>query len=159
MPVFDASSILLAWDTYPENQFPPFWNWICDEIANTRILMSAVAFAEVGHKAPDCEAWLSNCGLQPLPVTNDIVQEANNLKNLLGVVNDNYHVDGVDENDLFIIATAKVHGLDLVSDENQPTAPVNLLRSKIPTVCRMNNINVSCVKLNNYIRGSGTVFR
>jgi hypothetical protein len=158
MPVFDASSILLAWDTYPENQFPSFWNWICIEITNGRILMPAVAFTEVGQKAPDCEVWLAKCGLQPLPVTNDIVQEANNIKNLLGVVNDNYNPAGVDENDLFIIATAKVHRLDLVSDEHQPTAPVNILRSKIPTVCRMNQVNVQCVRLNNYIRNSGTVY-
>lgn len=150
--------MLLAWDTYPVGQFPSFWNWICADISNQRISMSAVAFTEVGHIAPDCETWLTNCGLQPLPVTNDIVQEANSIKNLLGIVNDNYHPDGVDENDLFIVATARIHGLDLVSDENQPTAPVNLRRSKIPTVCRMNQVNVVCVKLNAHIRGSGIVY-
>lgn len=80
------------------------------------------------------------------------------IQNLLGIVNDNYHPDGVDENDLFIIATARTHGLDLVSDENQPTAPLNLRRSKIPTVCRMNQVSVTCSKLNAHIRGSRVVY-
>jgi hypothetical protein len=158
MPVFDASSILLAWDTYPESQFPSFWKWICTEISGQGISMPEIAFTEVGHMAPDCAMWLTNCGLQPLPVTNDIVQEANNIKSLLGIANDDYLPTGVDENDLFIIATAKVYGLDLVSDENQPTAPVNLRRSKIPTVCRMNQVDVVCVKLNAHIRSSGMVY-
>ena len=150
--------MLHAWDNYPEAHFPSFWNWISTEIANNRIGMSVVAFAEVGHMAPDCHTWLNNCGLQALAVTNDILQEANNIKNLLGIVNDNYHADGVDENDLVIIATAKVNGFELVSEENQPTAPQNRRRSKIPTVCRMNPVNVVCVKLITYIRGSGVVY-
>src|SRR5688500_8358672 len=122
MPAFDASSILHAWDNYPENQFPPLWDWIEAQINNNNVSMCAVAFDEVGHKAPDCHAWLAQRGLGPVASANDIVQAANQIKNLLGVVNDNYHPDGVDENDLLIIAMARVHGLALVSQEHQPTA-------------------------------------
>ena len=58
MPVFDASSMMYAWDNYPESQFPPLWNWIESEINNNRLSMPSVAVDEVGHKAPDCKAWL-----------------------------------------------------------------------------------------------------
>jgi len=88
MPVFDASSMMYAWDNYPESQFPPLWDWIESEINNNRLSMPSVAVDEVGHKAPDCKAWLIKCALQELAITNQIVQEANRIKNLLGILND-----------------------------------------------------------------------
>jgi hypothetical protein len=159
MPAFDASSMLYAWDNYPENQFPPLWNWIEAEINAGRIEMCAVAYDEVGHKSPDCQTWLQQRGLVAVAITNEIVQEANRVKNLLGIVNDNYHPDGVDENDLLIIAMAHVQGLELVSQEHQPIPPANPLRSKIPTVCRMPTVALQCMNFIDYLKRSGTVFR
>ena len=159
MPVFDASSMMYAWDNYPESQFPPLWDWIESEINNSRLSMPSVAVDEVGHKAPDCKAWLIKRSLQELAITNQIVQEANRIKNLLGIVNDKYHPDGVDENDLLIIATARVHTLELVSQEHQPLAPKNLVRCKIPTVCKMIQVAVPCMNFIDYIKKSGMVFR
>lgn len=118
-----------------------------------------VAYDEVGHKSPDCQTWLQQRGLVAVAITNEIVQEANRVNNLLGIVNDNYHPDGIDENDLLIIAMAQVQGLELVSQEHQPTPPANPLRRKIPTVCRMPTVEVHCMNFIDHLKQSGTVFR
>jgi hypothetical protein len=82
--------------------------------------MSIVAFEEVKLKAPDCAAWLKQRGVEQHDITNDIVQDMNRIKSLLGIVGDNYHPKGVDENDLLIIATARANRVQLISEEHQP---------------------------------------
>ncbi len=119
MQIFDASSIIYAWDNYPLAQFPPLWDWLSSRVEEKTILMSRVASVEVAHKSPDCHGWLRDNGLKLLEVTNEIVQEAMRIKRLLRIVNDSYHPKGVDENDLLIIATARIHCLELVSDESR----------------------------------------
>ena len=34
MQVFDASSMIHAWDNYPEPQFPGLWSWLAFQLAN-----------------------------------------------------------------------------------------------------------------------------
>ncbi len=160
MQAFDASSMIYAWDNYPFEQFPPLWDWMGDLISQGQIAMSAVAFEEVSHKTPDCCAWIEGVGLQRLPVSNSILQEAMRIKGLIGVVDDGYHVDGVDEKDLLIIATSKHHGYGLISDEKkQPKPPDNMRRSKIPLVCGLNTVNVNCLNYLEFIKASKAVFR
>jgi hypothetical protein len=120
MPDFDASSMIYAWDNYPEKQFPGLWEWIELRIQAKDICMSIVAFEEVKLKAPDCANWLTQRGVEQHDITNDIVQDANRIKSLLGIVGDNYHPKGVDENDLLIIATARANRVQLISEEHQP---------------------------------------
>lgn len=160
MQAFDASSIIYAWDNYPFEQFPPLWDWMGDLILQGKIVMSSVAFEEVSHKTPECCEWLESVGLQRLPVSNSILQEAMRIKGLIGVVDDGYHVDGVDEKDLLIIATSKHHGCGLISDEKkQPKPPENIRKSKIPLVCGLNSVNVNCVNYLDFIKASRVVFR
>lgn len=104
-----------AWDNYPIEQFPGLWNWMADRVTLGLILMSEVAVEEVGHKVPECAEWLRSVGLQELVVTDAIMLEAMRLKDLLEIEEDRYG-SGVDENDL-IIATAKMNGCELVTDE------------------------------------------
>ena len=159
MQAFDASSMIYAWDNYPFEQFPPLWEWMGGLISQGQIVMSAVAFEEVSHKTPDCCEWLNSVGLHHLPVSNSILQEAMRIKGLIGVVDDGYHPKGVDEKDLLIIATAKVSGLSLVSDEEkQPTRPVELRKYKIPLVCGLNTVSVNCINYLDFIKASKAVF-
>lgn len=69
MQAFDASSIIYAWDNYPIGQFPGLWEWMKQRVECGLICMSAVAVEEVGHKAPDCAAWLRNNQLQHIAAT------------------------------------------------------------------------------------------
>jgi hypothetical protein len=66
----------------------------------------------------------------------------------------------VGENDLLIISTAKVHRVELVSDEEkQLNLPQILSKRKIPAVCAMSEVAVSCINFLEFIKQSGEVFR
>ncbi|HGL6718206.1 DUF4411 family protein [Burkholderia multivorans] len=159
MQVFDASSMIYAWDNYPANQFPGLWTWMAAEINARRLMMSIVAYGEVCAGTPDCGDWLVTAGLEPLEVTNEIAQDAMRIKGLLGIVGDNYHPKGVGENDLLIIATARAHGRELVSNEAQQNNPPDVnSKRKIPSVCSMREVAVPCIDFVQYIRRSEAVF-
>jgi Domain of unknown function (DUF4411) len=159
MQVFDASSMIYAWDNYPVGQFPRLWKWIAGQIEQRRLVMLRVAYDEVANKAPDCGEWLRENDLQQLEISNAILQGAMRIKELLGIVDDNYHAKGVGENDIFIIATARAQRAELVSDEErQPTLPNIPSKRKIPAVSAMNEVGVPCINFIEYIKRSGEVF-
>ncbi|TXI75623.1 MAG: DUF4411 family protein [Flavobacteriales bacterium] len=158
MQVFDASSTLHAWDNYPIAQFPGLWTWMADRVAQGVIRMSEVAIEEVGHKAPECLVWLKAAGLQKMPVTEAILLEAFRIKGLLEIEEDKYG-SGVDENDLIIIATAKLHGCELVTDEAFQASANKLKRNwKIPAVCNMASVQTPWIDFLSYIKRSEVVF-
>ena len=158
MQVFDASSIIYAWDNYPIEQFPGLWDWMSKQVDARSILMPSIAFQEVDNKMPECASWLKNGNIKLLPVTNIVTQKALKIKRLLGIVSDRYHNKGVGENDILIVATANVNDLILISEEQQATKPDILSKSKIPTVCAMKEVSVPCMKFIEYIKGSNAVF-
>lgn len=158
MQVFDASSMLYAWDNYPIEQFPSLWAWMADRVMRAEIRMPEVAMDEVGHKSPECVTWLKKAGLQKLPVTDSIMQEAFRIKGLLGIQGDKYGA-GVDENDLLIIATAKLHGCELVTDEAFQSSPHKLKPNwKIPAVCNMQSVEAPWSDFLDYLKRSKVIF-
>lgn len=160
MRVFDASSMIYAWDNYPVGQFPGLWDWMANQIEAKQLVMPSVAFEEVQLKTPDCGEWLRDNNLEQLAISNAILQEAKRIKGLLGIVDDNYHPKGVGENDILIIATARQHGAELVSDEElQTNLPQISSKKKIPAVCTMLSVSVFCINFIEYIKASGAVFR
>ena len=159
MQVFDASSMIYAWDNYPVRQFPPLWKWMAVQIKEKKLVMPSVAFEEVVNKTPDCGAWLVQNNLAELEISNAIVQDAMHIKELLCIVGDNYHSRGVGENDILIIATARAHKAELVSEEErQPTMPKELSKRKIPAVCGIKEIAVPCINFIEYIKRSDEIF-
>src|SRR5690349_12440462 len=129
MRAFDASSIIYGWDNYPIKQFPSLWNWMATEVGAGNVGICTVALIEVDHKIPECGAWLRDNGIQVLPADGPCLHQALAIKGHLGITNDQYAVNGVDENDILIIAACRVSGIGLVSDENrQPTLPANRKR-------------------------------
>jgi predicted nucleic acid-binding protein len=158
MQLFDASSMLYAWDNYPIAQFPGLWSWMANRVTQGLTRMSEVAIEEVGHKAPECVAWLKEKGLQKIPVTEGILLEALRIKKLLEIEGNKYGA-GVDENDLYIIATAKLHGIELVTDEApQPTGSKLKRNLKIPAVCNMVSVKTTWISFLGYIKRSQAVF-
>jgi len=159
LPAFDASSILHAWINYPSGQFPKLWDWISEEIAAGRFVISRVALDEVGHRSPDCAKWLKDHFIQEIPPTNTTIAYALVMKSALGIVNDQYHPNGVDENDLLIIASAQASGCELISNEaRQPLLPTVMARYKIPAVCELRAVNVPCIDFLELLTRSGRSF-
>jgi predicted nucleic acid-binding protein len=156
---FDASGILHAWDEYPIDNFPKFWQWIESEIRTGRFRISQVAFEEVGHKYPECATWLKEKGIKRLKVTNEVLVEAERIKELLEIEEEAYGA-GVDENDLLIIAAARIEGETLLTQENRQ--PFDQSRKKknykIPTVCGLVEVAVHCQNVRELIQSSGKTF-
>ncbi len=160
MQVFDASSILSAWDNYPIDQFPPLWDWMAGLVDSEEIQIPRVAFDEINHKSPDCGDWLRAHSVKLIDVDNAIAGQAMSIKGALGIANDEYHAKGVDENDILIISTAKVHRAGLVSDEGrQQRNPTELKKHKIPAVCDLPGVGVDCQNFLEFMKKSGRVFR
>jgi hypothetical protein len=160
MQVFDASSMIYAWDNYPILQFPGLWEWMASQIEEQLLVMPSVAFDEVENKITECAKWLKDNDLKRLETTNAILQDAKRIKGLIGVVGDNYHTNGVGENDLFIIATARAHKAELISDEKrQAVTPKEPTKRKIPSVCSMHEVSVPCINFLEYIKRSNATFR
>ena len=159
MQVFDASSIIYAWDNYPLQQFPGLWDWIGERIDQSTIMMPSVALAEVQANSPDCWQWLRDAELQIHEINNAILQESLRIKDLLGIVGDKYG-GGVGENDILIIATAAMFCKELVTDEGwQPNPPKKLENSRIPAVCSMKAVQIPWISFLRYIKRSEAVFR
>ena len=88
LQLFDASSMIYAWDNYPPGQFPPLWKWMSAQIGSGTFGMPQVAFEEVERRAPDCCNWLRDHKIHRVSTSNDIVQEAFRIKSLLQIEGD-----------------------------------------------------------------------
>jgi len=160
MSLFDASSIIYAWDNYPPELFPPLWDWLEEELANQSLVIPSVALEEVNKKTPECADWLKRNDITVLPLTSEVLAESIRIKHLLGIEEDQYHPKGVGENDIFIIATASVNGLTLISDEGRQFGKPDILaKYKIPAVCDLPEVGVTCINFLQLIRNSGAVFK
>lgn len=158
MQVFDASSMVHAWDNYPLEQFPGLWEWIAEEIDAERLVIPRPILDEIHHRTPECATWLKQHDVQPVPITNAIVQEAFRIKKLIGVEDDNYHPKGVDENDLLVIATASILSGEVISNEGRQAKPKDPTKVKIPMVCAMAEVSVDCMNFIDYLKRGGAVF-
>ncbi len=159
MHTLDASSILHAWDNYPLTQFPGLWDWLAAEIQAQRLSIAVVALDEVGHKSPDCATWLKSQNIRRLAMSNDVIQAAMDIKQHVGIQNDQYHPKGVDENDILIIAAAQYHGATLITNEaRQSSSLKEPTRRKIPAVCDLPGVAVAHKNFLDYFRASEQVF-
>ncbi|MBX8534566.1 DUF4411 family protein [Pseudomonas cichorii] len=158
MLAFDASSMIYAWDNYPETQFPGLWKWIKGQISSGLVAMPLVAFEETSAKSPDCGKWLKDSSLGILHPSTEILRRAASLKDLLGIEGNRYGI-GVGENDLIIIATAEMNGVSLVSNEAvQKSLPAALSKYKIPAVCALKKPPTEVIDFLVFIKRSGAKF-
>lgn len=109
--------------------------------------------------SPDCHDWLKENSVGKVGVTAVMVKYAQQIKVALGISNDKYNPNGVDENDILIIATAKAKGTYLISNESkQPNLPKDMKKYKIPAVCALQSMSVTCLNVAEYIKQSKQVF-
>jgi predicted nucleic acid-binding protein len=154
----DASAVLDMWEDYPLLQFPNLWAWIAHEIGSGNLGISQIALDEVGNNEPACKTHLQLVGIQGIHVSADIARAAAANKADLNIVGSQYGA-GLGENDIFIIATAKVCGATLITHEAiQMRLPANYSNYKIPAVCRLPTVSVPFCRIINYIKQSNKVF-
>jgi len=158
MLVLDASSALYAWDNYPINQFPSLWAWLGRQAATGDLTTAEVAFNEIDHKAHDCALWLKAQNVTVHPITQALLLDALSFKHLLGIQGE-FYGNGVGENDLLIVATARAVKADLLTDEaRQPSVPLDRRKYKIPAVCALPEVLVKTLSFVEYIKRSQIVF-
>jgi hypothetical protein len=146
MYCFDASSMIHAWDNYPPGNahFDALWEWFARNTQEQNFTISDQAFEEVGHKVPECGAWLEVNAIKIYNLTPTSLFIAQKIKHLLEIEEDNY-TKGVGEKDLFIIAVAQETGAILITEEAvQSALPTLKSNYKIPAVCNMEEVNVKC---------------
>ena len=159
MRTLDASSIIYAWDNYPIGKFPKLWQWLAREIDKKNLSIPQVALEEVKQKLPECGGWLNDVAIAKINVNNAILFEASQIIGVLGIKDDNYHPDGVSENDVLIIATAKTENLVLVSNESpQVKNPQSNAKLKIPAVCKIPKVGVQCIDFLTLLNQSDETF-
>ena len=159
MVTLDASSVIYAWDNYPPNIFPQLWEWIGQQFLHGEFQMAQLAFEEVQKKTPDCASFLNENDVRQVPTTQHILFQALEIKKLLGIVHDNYHPDGVGENDIIIIATAHISNAQLVTEESrQAIYPRENRKLKIPGTCQLPELKVPCINFLELIQQSNQVF-
>lgn len=159
MQAFDASSMIHAWDNYPIDQIPNIWKWIEKQIKAKAFVLPEVAYEEVNHKAPDCSDWLKDADAKRLRIGQDIVMEALRIAHLLDIRDGKYDPKGVDENDLFIVACARLHECRLISEEGvQLKRPQRMAKYKIPAVCALPIVAVPCINFVALFKESKEVF-
>lgn len=156
MQALDASAVIYGWDHYPIDVFPGLWDWVSEQIQANEFCICEVAQKEVGDKAPECGDWLKVQDIKEDAVDGDVLAFALRLKQVLGIEEANYHAKGVGENDLLIIASAKVRNQTLITNENvQNNLPDQKAKYKIPAVCRLEEVQVVCKNWTDLVKAIG----
>lgn len=158
MHCLDTSSLIWAWDTYPQDQFPKVWNWLGELIASGDVALCEIVLEELKPKSGELRSWLLDKGVKVLRVDNKCMAFASTIKELLEIENDNYHSKGVTENDILIVSAAKIHNLPLVSNEGKATAPQMKSRFKIQNVCQIKEVSVACISFVQFLKSSSQQF-
>lgn len=160
--IIDTSSIIHAWDTYPESQFPKVWQWIAEELKSENLIIFQTAFDELA--SPDLRKFIKS-HTKPVPVTSGVVEKAKSIEGQLGIKNGIYAPKGVSENDIFIIAHAALLRSDdqnvvlLTEESEQAQLPKEQRKYKIPAVCReVTEPSILCENFLTYLKQSKQVF-
>lgn len=135
--LIDASSAIHGWEHYPIELFPDLWQWLAEQIEYGEIQCIQLIMQEIKHKLPECFDWLESYQIEIIPIDDPITQKASEIGGSLGLDGSSYHSKGIDENDIFLIATAAVTNNAVISNEAiQLKPPDNIQKSKIPLVCK-----------------------
>lgn len=142
----DTSCLIAAWDErYPPENFPKFWDYLDKLISDGRVRAPEAVLDETGKRSKELHSWLKERPDLIVGYEIEIQQEVKTIlakyPRLVAIKKTAFAADS------FIIATAKVKGLAVVTEEG-PTG--KLQRPNIPDVCR--DHGVECINLIQLIR-------
>lgn len=127
----DTSSLIAAWsERYPIENFPRFWDKVDDMVAARRLIAPVEVFNEIKKRSDELHTWLKARPSMFRELDDAIqIEAAQVLGQFPRLVGERKLRTSADP---FVIALARVEGLDLVTDE-KPTG--SLSRPNIPDVC------------------------
>ena len=126
----DTSALIAAWyERYKPNRFPKLWAQFDALIEAQRLMSSVMVLDECSRRSPELHEWLKDRPAMFLPPDADVQARVDHIVNTYtGLVMQGKEKFAADP---FLIATAEVHGLTVITEETGPDS----LR-KIPGVCR-----------------------
>jgi len=148
---FDTSSLIECWTrSYPPDVFPGLWEKLSDAVAYLQVLSPEEVREELKRQDDDLLEWITARPHMFLPLdapiqlaTSEVLREHPLLmkatKNRNGA-------------DPFVIATAKVRRLTVVTEERGGSAT----KPKIPSVCA--GLGVRCIDVLTFFRDQGWSF-
>lgn len=147
----DSSALIAAWDErYPPDIFPGFWQLFETMLNSGRILMHESVIDELDKKSKDLCIWLKAFPAAIVPFEPEIQLKSRELLvKYQRLVMERKLATSADP---FVIATAMVKGLIVVTEEGSTN---NMSKPKIPDVCRAENLD--CIKLIDMIRSEAWV--
>jgi hypothetical protein len=127
----DTSSLIAAWqERYPIENFPRFWDKVDALIAEERLIAPIEVLNEMKKRSDELHAWLKARPSMFRELDDAIqIEAAQVLGQFPRLVGERKLRTSADP---FVIALARVEGLELVTDE-KPTGSPN--RPNIPDVC------------------------
>ncbi|AXQ23352.1 DUF4411 family protein [Acinetobacter wuhouensis] len=153
--ILDASTLIDIWQRFPRDLkvFQQLWEQIEELVELEIIVVTRRNFEEVKSKSEEIHNHFKGLGIVILTPTQEILELAVNIQMELGITDaeiKNNLRKGVDEGDLFCVATAKIRQAILVTEEskqpvnsgNKGALPTNY---KIPRVCALSSVNVECI--------------
>lgn len=146
MYCIDTSALIAAWEErYPPDLFPRFWENIDGAIQRGLVLSTNEVLEETSKRSRDLNRWLKERDGMFIPLEEDIQLEARSIlarfPRLVGARRLRTSADP------FVIATARVRDLIVVTEENYQGS---LNKPNIPDVC--GELDIECIKLLDLIR-------
>ena len=140
----DTSSLIAAWqERYPIGNFPSFWAKVDELIAEGRLLAPVEVFREVEKRSDELHTWLKERKFMFRELNDEIQIEVSQvLARFPRLVGEKKLRTSADP---FVIAMARVEGLQLVTEEKPKGT---LVRPNIPDVCaEMNMSSIGLLQL------------
>ena len=148
------------------------WEWLAKEIDADSIQTIKPVFEEIKHIDADCSDWLGGkayqlrqtmirCqGIQKPEISNALIKTVNILKREIGIAGDiEGNAKGVDDNDMYLIASAFIHKKTVISNEAQQNdKPREKRNYKIPLVCQHINPGVKVLSFLEFIKLRKQIF-
>ncbi|MFN7970975.1 MAG: DUF4411 family protein [Acidobacteriota bacterium] len=149
----DTSALLQAYADYPQDAFPGLWEQLDALIGEGRLVSSIEVFEELKrHEGDAMHTWAKARKAVFLELSEDIQRVVQSL--MVAHPELAKHRLNAHRADPFVIATAKVRGATVVTNEQRDGSS---RRPKIPLVC--DGLGISCVRFSAVIRVEGWVFR